>query len=841
MDQTVVELEGLGLKPDRELLSPPWIAGPLYQCATAVTVWGFVPHAELDVEVDGSTVASVVAGFPEPQGQRVPLPSPLVAGQQVLARQRSNGLTSDWSPVLEVRDHTIDYPAGPPRPQINPAPVWTCGSRTGVGNLLGGANVWITADGAEVGRVNGCSQQQGINVNPFYGLGEKVRAYSELCSDPAPPSTEYVVAPGPNPLPPPGVDPIYDGQEQVRFTAITNGARVTVTRGTLSLGTYRCWGGSLLIEVAAVSAGQTFSATQELCAGDRPSDPGSGTVQPCSAVPAPILGPVQAGDTTITVTSSVPGAVIRVYRNLAQVGIGTAPVVALTQTLVAGDVVHVTQTLTSCSPTIATTVTVACVDSPIDGDPSALDLFPVGHQEYADGPVRGNVYYPAVDDGEGQPFHERLAGLGRVPIVFLTDGNHSPADPSYLGYDYFQASLAKAGMVAVSVDCNALNGPGGDVANIEDRADLIIDSILHFESLDTTPGHTFSGRIDFSRVGLMGHSRGGDAVVTVPAVFSSTTVTIRSVLALAPTNFRYFFGLPTIAPTGYAFSTILPASDGDVRDNDGAQFYDRSEPGPFTSQVYVHSTNHNFFNRQWALDDGATPVFARGTHERILDVYGSALFRGTLLGDGSQAYLRGTVKPWGVPVGAVYLSYRVDDAETVDHHDDGNTISVNTLGLPTSVSGGAVAEEYPFEPVTSAFNSTFYGLTVGMILQSREESGGDFRSEIRSADLRRREIWVRVAEVVDGGVAKSGVSFDLGLEDENGSTGWISSAAVGGVPRPFDRPSSVKTMLSTLRFDPRCIGRRSRLDLARIVAIHLRPTAGAERHLAFDDLQLVPA
>ena len=132
--------------------------------------------------------------------------------------------------------------------------------------------------------------------------------------------------------------------------------------------------------------------------------------------------------------------------------------------------------------------------------------------------------------------------------------------------------------------------------------------------------------------------------------------------------------------------TILPAADGDVVDNNGAQFYDQATPDPFKSQVYVHSTNHNFFNRQWSLDDGVTAVLARGTHERVLDVYGSALFRSTLLNDGSEAYLLEEVKPTGIPVHAIDLAYRVKKADTVDHHDDGNTISVNSLGLPTSAT-----------------------------------------------------------------------------------------------------------------------------------------------------------
>ena len=88
----------------------------------------------------------------------------------------------------------------------------------------------------------------------------------------------------------------------------------------------------------------------------------------------------------------------------------------------------------------------------------------------------------------------------------------------------------------------------------------------------------------------------------LPSVIGAIGVTIRAVLALAPTNFRFWVGMPTIAPKGYAFATILPAADGDVVDNNGAQFYDQSVPEPYASQVYVHSANHNFFNTEWRFD-----------------------------------------------------------------------------------------------------------------------------------------------------------------------------------------------------------------------------------------------
>lgn len=464
MNAKQVSRKRLKLEDDPRLLSPPWLAEPLYQCASAVTVLGFVPHADIDVEVAGAVVVSRTVGFPEPEGATLVLPAALVAGQSVRVRQRTATGQSAWSAASTVRDHTKDYPAGPPRPEINPSPLYKCGARTGVGNLLAGGNVWITADGAEVGRVDGCAPHQGVDVSPDYGLGQRVVAHFELCGDSSAPSKDEITQPPPAPLPSPGVDALYAGAEQIRITNIVNGARVTLYRGGAPQGTWACWGGALLIGLTpAFSTGEIFTATQRLCPGDPPSAPGSGAVQPCSSLPAPKIGPLQAGNNRVTVTDAAPGAVIKVYLNGVQAGAGGAPVVFLTRVVKFGDTVVVVQDLAGCRGQTALQLTVGCVDPPVTFDPAALDLFPVGFDEYADGPVKGSVYYPAQADGKGLRFNERLAAVGRVPIVVMAHGNHDPAYPSYRGYDYFQHTLAKMGVIAVSVDCNALNGAEGGV------------------------------------------------------------------------------------------------------------------------------------------------------------------------------------------------------------------------------------------------------------------------------------------------------------------------------------------------------------------------------------------
>jgi hypothetical protein len=832
-------------------LSPPLLVGPLYACAVAVTVRGYVPHATLDVQVNGVDVATGVAGgYPEPQGALVAVPA-LAVDDEVRARQTWDGRTSDWSAVVRVRDHRADFPAGPPRPQVDPAPPYECGARTGVGNLLTGANVWITAGGVEVGRVDGCAGHQGVNVNPDYGSAEVVVAHSDLCGDAAPDSVAYTTGPGPSPMPAPGFDQAYAGSAQLVVTNLANGARFDLRRNGTSLGTWRTWGGRHYVGVSPVFAtGDVFECVQRLCPGtDGP--PGTVTVADCSALPAPVVAPIQDGATVVVLTSFVPDARIRVYRNGVKVGDGGGAVIVLTAPIRDGDTVVVVQDLDGCAGSRAWQTTSQCVAPPIAGDPAGLDLFPVGTDKYDGGTttslgqtfsVKGTVYYPADADGVRTPFNSRWRDVRRAPLVVMAHGNHDESAPSHLGYDYFQQALAKMGFIAVSVFLNETNGHTTGASNIRNRADLVIATIQHFQALDAG-GSRFAGAVDFNEVGLMGHSRGGEAVLLVPDIITLPGVRIAGSLALAPTSWGAIGG----TPSGYTYATILPAGDGDVWDNPGARYYDQARPEPFRSQVYVDRANHNFFNRQWTDDDasGRFPLMTRGEHERVLLAYGCAFFRAILLGHDMTGFLAGRVFPASVRTENVHLSFSWADQETVDDAEDRNGIAVNSLGGNNAVSAGS-ANEFGFRQGGGFADDTFFGNTTGIVLEG--DPGTSIRFDLRAPhDLTRREVWLRAAEISRGGrPPRDGADFELGAEDTTGTVEWVTSDDVGGVPRPFDRsagPSqeegTTKTMLTTLRFPSTCFARpNSQLVLGRVVALHVR-LSGQTRRLALDDLQIV--
>ena len=846
MSREEIDRREAGVKDDPKLLSPPVVVEPLYQCATAVGVLGGVAGAKVEVEVNGAIVGSGVVGAVLPYGITIAVPA-LKANDKVRARQTTATAQSLWSsPEAIVRDHTKDYPAGPPRPEIFPLPLYKCGVRTGVANLLVGGNVWVTANGVEVGRVNGCGNPQGVNINPPFAAAQKVRAWFELCKDPSPPSIEHTTGAPPSPLPVPVIAPHYAGGNQLVVSNIANGAKVTVKRAGVTQGTWGCWGGSIHLSFASNFTDSEFiEAFQAMCPGDPPSGTGSGTILPCGSLPAPQVGPIQGGDKQVVFTQYAPGAMLSVWVNGVPAGKGGGPVVLLNTTIAFGDTVIVAQDLPGCQGQHALKITVPCVDPPVAGNPSSLNLFPVGVIDFASGPNKGRVYYPADDDGSKMPFNKRLAALGRVPLVVMAHGNHDPGVPNYLGYQFFQSDLAKMGFVAVSVNCNAQNGMGYSIAIIEARADLIIGAIAVLQQLDADATSVLFQHVDFSRTGIMGHSQGGEAVVLVPEVIGLPGVSIRGVLALAPTE----GGATKKTPKDHPFMTILPASDGDVARNDGAIFYDRAVPSPFKSQLYVHLTNHQFYNSEWLDDDSlwvraapTAPVLPRFEHERVLTAYGCAFYRAALLSHATTPYLAGKLLPAAVATQHVHLSFEQSKVLTVDNHEDGNGIAKNSLNAPTQQLGGLNAGEFKFHQGAGAFNNSFFGESVGMVAKPGG-SGRVFVQDLAGKrDLTKQEIWIRAAEVFGGRPNNLGpTGFQLGLRDANGVEAFVDSDDVGGLPRPFPRnPSFMKTMLKTLRFKSSCFPGKTKLDLSAITAILIRCNRADERALAFDDLQIVP-
>jgi hypothetical protein len=227
------------------------------------------------------------------------------------------------------------------------------------------------------------------------------------------------------------------------------------------------------------------------------------------------------------------------------------------------------------------------------------------------------------------------------PLIVLVHGNHSSCDtgsaPSCTafkrndrGYAYLGENLASWGYTVVSIDQDQMMyyQDSAMAKGMHQRRLLIaatLDALYqaNAEGLtgpDQNLDDTLVGKLDMTRIGLMGHSRGGDAVTSFmdynrarPA--PGRRYPLRGVISLAPVDYE------RRAPSGTAYMTILPQCDADVSNLQGARFFERSQyvdpSDPFPRvQVGVHGTNHNWFNSVWAADgeDGSNGDQACGVN-----------------------------------------------------------------------------------------------------------------------------------------------------------------------------------------------------------------------------------
>jgi hypothetical protein len=128
-----------------------------------------------------------------------------------------------------------------------------------------------------------------------------------------------------------------------------------------------------------------------------------------------------------------------------------------------------------------------------------------------------------------------------------------------------------------------------------------LDILKTFNTTGGAPfGTKFVGKFDLTRVGTMGHSRGGEGVVRHYVLNNSSGAPygVKAVFPLAPVDFNRF------VVNNAALNVMLPYCDGDVSDLQGVHFYDDARYNVAGDQAPKHyelvmGANHNFFNTIW--------------------------------------------------------------------------------------------------------------------------------------------------------------------------------------------------------------------------------------------------
>lgn len=445
-------------------------------------------------------------------------------------------------------------------------------------------------------------------------------------------------------------------------------------------------------------------------------------------------------------------------------------------------------------------------------------------------------------------------GRGPFPLVVFAHGNHEPTENSTPGYLYLCEMLASQGIVAATIDVNFLNGD--NYGEIDGRAIVHLEHLKQIRGWDARPGHPLCGKVNWDRVMIVGHSRGGEGVALAACINRLTSLqpdtsrppvpldgsaglgpyrfNLSLVVALAPTDGQYLPSTgPTVVPDDYVL--IHGSRDGDVRRFLGYDTYNRAHAvdlanptasdGKFKALLWVLRGNHNYFNSTWAAERPRDPTLTRAEQEQVARVQFGALAAAVLHDrDEYRAVLRDhTAAAAWMPAGTAFVSQYQDPQRVfLLHNQEGIGFpQVSSPSQGSVTAAGVAVERQRFDLAQSGGPQQTVTLRLGWTT-----AGARLQLEIDPATLPAggyNVLALRVGQSVEGGNTP-GREQDFSLEMASGNgTASIPASSLQRLLYPDVYREAGKTVMQTLR-----------LPVQRLRALGIDPCDLRRLALVFD-------
>jgi hypothetical protein len=418
-------------------------------------------------------------------------------------------------------------------------------------------------------------------------------------------------------------------------------------------------------------------------------------------------------------------------------------------------------------------------------------------------PIIADVRFPADAPGATMP-SQISAAQPNYPVVVCVHGN-SGQSLSYQGYDYLLDHLAHNGFIAASIHMQ----PGQTGT---DRARILQNHLpIIFGMFGTQAANN---------IGLMGHSRGGEAVVIAARLNQQEAWgwNINAVISLAPTNqytFEHFSGA-----WAKPYLVIYGSLDGDLGGigDTGFELYDHAS-GMNKSMAFVYRACHDRFNTVWGDGDfpfgELTPadqaaVLSANSHQLIAKGYMTAFFRQHLKAETQwSGIFRGEWVPASVQASdanmKIYTQYEDMTVRTVDDFEGAHTAT----SWQTSTIGGAVSQSglpaTPQENDLRTMDAQSPHLTAGLMLRwDNTTETLDYVIPVGQRDVSSfQAVSFRVSQKVGSASNPANQVQDLRLTltDGGGHSRAIRISKLAEIPYPYVRgvSSLTKSALCTIR------------------------------------------
>jgi hypothetical protein len=480
----------------------------------------------------------------------------------------------------------------------------------------------------------------------------------------------------------------------------------------------------------------------------------------------------------------------------------------------------------------------------------------VGQFDYTEGtynafPLTARVMFPADIAGAVLP-SQISSAKSSYPMTFIVHGSGH----TYKGYDYLLHHWAGNGFIAISIHLSFQQPTV--------RAELLFE---HIKILKIKFGSKAENNI-----GIMGHSRGGEAVAIAPRLNYERGLghNLNAVISLAPTNDT---GAKIISPWAVPYYVMYGSLDQDI-DGFGLPYaltycgfplYDNAA-GAKKAMLFIYGATHNRFVAPPGVPSVGAPGWedipkwiSEEAHHAIAKAYMTAFFRQHLLNDAQfDGVFTGEWVPRSVALAdpgktQLFCQYRdtPSNRRTIDDFEEPHTDTSwqhSTIGGTVSHFGllGDPKENMLYNLDQHSPHTTS-GLGVrwhypGARLDFSIPFGENDLSSFQTLSFR---VTQRYDPIGNSNPLNADQDFYLLLHDATGNERMVKASKFGRIPYPFVRKihSRIMSALCTIRiplhaFTIECAG-APKVDLTRVDKLSFVFGCTPHGSIQLDDIEFV--
>ncbi|NOT52289.1 MAG: hypothetical protein HOP10_13545 [Chitinophagaceae bacterium] len=311
------------------------------------------------------------------------------------------------------------------------------------------------------------------------------------------------------------------------------------------------------------------------------------------------------------------------------------------------------------------------------------------------------IFYPATDSSGTE-----VAGTDHPLIIFghgRFSGPGSGFPNNYLHASYLMKQLASWGYIVVTVNFDVVHSAGQGFG-ISERGELFLKAIDFMTAENGNASSKFHNKIDLTKIGLIGHSRGGGG---------ATSAVNRNVSQGSPRSIK---ALATISPTDGATTAVanMPQLmiygtwDGDLDNAPGYKLWDPAPRNQDKIYVEVYGANHFFFSDDLVFSSELNGI-SRENHQNIAKGFINAFFDKEVRGLSRFTWPEYLTFDRKVDTVEYYVQYMDKNQRLIDDGGPSGTATINTLtgtNTPTSMT--------LFDDANLGSGSGQHGSTIGL-------------------------------------------------------------------------------------------------------------------------------